>query len=292
MKKLTIILTTIFALGGTTALGMATTNSNVEQAELQSNTAVVDTVGAEEDKTQSVTENNTNVSKDSSSDKITEEEAVKIAQNTIDGKLDEVELDTDDGVQVYEVEIDFEGDDYDIKVDAYTGEIRETDDDLLNTPVADEVSISLEEAKKIVSELAPGGNIDDVDLEMKNSRYVYEIEVEVNDEDGDVHIDAETGEVLKIEDDLEKLLEGNSASNEQKNSSESNDNASKDSKGEQISSEEAKEIALAHVGNGKVDDIELDNEDGLLLFEVEVEHNDDDVEVYIDAYTGEVVYVD
>ncbi|MGJ9382804.1 PepSY domain-containing protein [Salipaludibacillus sp. CF4.18] len=273
MKKLTIILTTIFALGGTTALGMATTNSNVEQAELQSNTAVVDTVGAEEDK-------------------ITEEEAVKIAQNTIDGKLDEVELDTDDGVQVYEVEIDFEGDDYDIKVDAYTGEIRETDDDLLNTPVADEVSISLEEAKKIVSELAPGGIIDDVDLEMKNSRYVYEIEVEINDEDGDVQIDAETGEILKLEDDLEKLLEGNSSSNEQINSSESKGNASKENKGEQISSEEAKEIALAHVGNGKVDDIELDNEDGLLLFEVEVEHNDDDVEVYIDAYTGEVVYVD
>ncbi len=56
---------------------------------------------------------------------------------------------------------------------------------------------------------------------------------------------------------------------------------------------EAVETALAEVG-GTLDDVELDEEDGTWVWSVSVDRTDDgdDVEVHVDAATGEVVRVE
>lgn len=65
-----------------------------------------------------------------SEDYISQEEAVEIALAEVEGTLESVELDDDDGRAVYEVEINTgSGDDAEFDIDAVTGEILEMDMD-------------------------------------------------------------------------------------------------------------------------------------------------------------------
>ncbi|WP_096186844.1 PepSY domain-containing protein [Evansella halocellulosilytica] len=280
MKKLTMILTAAFVIGGTSAMTLASndTSDDVKSAQLNPVT---------EEEYESAPSHSEEGSS-SNDGKISSEEAVEIAKGVLDGKLDEVELDTEDGMLVYEVEIKYNGDDYDFIIDAHSGEIIEIDDDLLKTPLRDEMNVSVEQAKEIALETVPEGKIKEVELERKRGSYVYEIEMKYRGDDGDIYIDATTGDMLKIEDDLLKKLD-----KEQRSSAEGNKaKTEKSSKDERISREEAGEIALNYIGEGYIDEIELEKEKGHLVYEVEIEYSDDDVDVYVDAYTGEVVYVD
>jgi uncharacterized membrane protein YkoI len=54
-----------------------------------------------------------------------------------------------------------------------------------------------------------------------------------------------------------------------------------------ISSEQALQAAVAYRGGGSVERVELEEEHGLLIFDVRFV---DDSRVYVDAFTGEVVY--
>jgi len=58
-----------------------------------------------------------------------------------------------------------------------------------------------------------------------------------------------------------------------------------------LSHDEATKIALAEF-NGVVDEIELDEEDGKLRYEIEIENGEMEAEVVIDAYTGKVVIIE
>lgn len=60
-----------------------------------------------------------------------------------------------------------------------------------------------------------------------------------------------------------------------------------------ISIDKAKNIAVNEVG-GNVKSIELDKEDGRLIYDVELYHSnmDDDVDLDIDAITGKVLHID
>ncbi|QNO13290.1 PepSY domain-containing protein [Alkalicella caledoniensis] len=54
----------------------------------------------------------------------------------------------------------------------------------------------------------------------------------------------------------------------------------------------AKEIALGRVGGGRIEEIELEEEDGRFIYEVEVEYNGREYELEIDAYTGKILSFD
>lgn len=59
-----------------------------------------------------------------------------------------------------------------------------------------------------------------------------------------------------------------------------------------ITVEESKEIALERIP-GTIDEVELENEDGYLFYEVEVDAaGGDEYEILIDAQTGEVIDVE
>ncbi|QKS70121.1 PepSY domain-containing protein [Paenalkalicoccus suaedae] len=316
MRKAILALVGVTVIGGTSAYAITSDGTRtasltpeliVEETELPA--AEVDTntntntSNSEQAVTQSTSNEQSNEQPTAEGERLTEEQAIEIAQTIVNGQLDEIELDTENGRLVYEVELDFEGDDYEIYVDAYTGDIVKVDDNLLGTPLAQEMAISLEEAESIALNLFDGGKIDDRELERRGEQYYYELEVELRDEDGDVYIDAMTGEVIKVEDDIRPyLLSANNATQtnnqEQNKGSESNQvqeneqSSSHATEPTMISHEQAKEIAVNHVGKGKVDDIDLERENGHVYYEVEVEWSDDDADVYVDAFTGEVLHVD
>ena len=55
-----------------------------------------------------------------------------------------------------------------------------------------------------------------------------------------------------------------------------------------ISSDQAKKIALNKV-NGKIVEFELDEDDGRLIYEIEIKKDGREYNLEIDAYTGKII---
>ncbi|WP_026906744.1 PepSY domain-containing protein [Paucisalibacillus globulus] len=130
--------------------------------------------------------------------------------------------------------------------------------------------ISPEEAREIaLSE--HDGYVESIELEREHGYVYYEVDIE--NPDLDVYIDASTGEVLHVDwDDDDDRFENNNNQNLENI----------------MSVEEAKGIAVAEVG-GKVIEIELDEDDGRYEYDLELRTDRGEAEITIDAVTGEVL---
>ncbi|MFD0951687.1 PepSY domain-containing protein [Virgibacillus natechei] len=53
----------------------------------------------------------------------------------------------------------------------------------------------------------------------------------------------------------------------------------------------AEEIALNEF-DGQITELELDEDDGRLMYEIEIEDGEDEAEIEIDAYTGEILVIE
>ncbi|GHI00780.1 PepSY domain-containing protein [Neobacillus kokaensis] len=132
--------------------------------------------------------------------------------------------------------------------------------------------ISLEEAKAIALK-QHDGIVEEIELKDRTGKAYYEVEIEKDDQDFDIRIDAKSGEVL-----VSKDLDDNHE--DQEHLSTPNKNL--------LTAQEAKRIAEDKI-NGKVVEIEFDDEDGQPAFEVELKTNTGEVELKIDAVTGKIL---
>ncbi|MCL6586170.1 MAG: PepSY domain-containing protein [Anoxybacillus sp.] len=151
--------------------------------------------------------------------KITEKEAMDIALQHVKGQENGTELENEDGVVVYAVEVkDEQGKLSDVKVDAQTGAVvkidkndqdkaegevsdNETNDDAKGSE-ADSVNITKEEATTIALHQV-SGKVTEATIEKDNDETVYSITVQTDNGKQEVKIDAETGKVVKVEADDE-----------------------------------------------------------------------------------------
>lgn len=143
------------------------------------------------------------------------------------GRITDIELDKDDRKAHYEVDVDFEGYEYDFEFDAYTGEVlehkREKDrnDDVkqsstavspASTKTADSKSgnqavsnkdligsdKAIEAALAVVS-----GTVEGFELEMDDGFAYYEIEIKDGRSEHDVDVNAKDGSILKVDSDFD-----------------------------------------------------------------------------------------
>ena len=139
---------------------------------------------------------------------ISEEEAKAIALK--DAGLTEevsgirVKLETDDGVQEYEVDFYAGYKEYDYDIDAQTGEIRSKDmdiDDDFNKTKSVKTAVTEEEVKKIVLEKVPQAAEKDIrmHLDYDDGRTIYEGSVVSNGVEYDFEIDVDSGKILEWE---------------------------------------------------------------------------------------------
>ncbi len=172
------------------------------------------------------------------------------------------------------------------------------------------------------------GEIKGLALDEKSNPPVYEAEVSVDGKKYELRIDGNSGEVLKLEktktakqedtaqseskaDESIKINEKSSDKDKAgKQSSENNtvqeeqtadhekEKVPKNKEKEQsnqkksiLTKQEAIAIALEQF-SGKVDDVDLEDEDGRLIYEIEIESSRGEAEIEIDAYTGKVLLVD
>ncbi|KKB38632.1 PepSY domain-containing protein [Bacillus thermotolerans] len=136
--------------------------------------------------------------------------------------------------------------------------------------VSSEPAISFEKAKEAAVNQV-NGTIESIELEEDDGLLKYDIEVNGSDRSGDkeVEVDAASGKVMNVEDDRDDDDDRDDRVNKQVN----------------ISHEEAINIALKSVP-GKVTEAELDD-DG--YYEIEVQHNNQEVELKVDADSGKVL---
>lgn len=255
---------------------------------------------------------------------MTRQDAERIAQDQFQGEVVSVEF--DDGR--YEVELETEDAQYELEIDAKTGAIvkleekRVRQQTVKNTELTDEkrtekevevteketkvevkqeqskntskekevtnkeeqpvkkttkkqtknVIISSDEAIKIAHEQVPNAKVIDIELESDDGQRYYEIEMHTDDQEVDIEIDAYTGKVIMIE--FERL-EGSSKA-----------------KSDLISIEKAKQIALDKEPNAKIIEAKLDSDDGYYYYEIEMETEQYEIDLEIDAYTGKILDID
>ena len=132
-------------------------------------------------------------------------------------------------------------------------------------------AISEQQAKDIALKEAQGGQITKFKLDRENGRMVYEIEVMNGNIEKDYEIDAETGAIVKLEQEQKNHGNNNSINNPK------------------ISYDKAKEIALKNSKNGKFKEIELKHRNGVLVYDVEIAEGFMDREFLIDANTGAIL---
>ena len=134
--------------------------------------------------------------------------------------------------------------------------------------------LGYDEVKKIALQEVDGV-IEDIELERKGNTAVYEIEIEKGNIDYDLHIDAYSGEIYSVDRDDDDDDDDNNFVNYENI----------------ISQSDAIAIAEKAV-NGKMKEIKLDEDDGLLKYEVELRTDRGEAEVKMDASTGNVLEVE
>lgn len=262
----------------------------------------------------------TNVVNDS--EVMTVEEAIQIAFDHAGVKAEDVhfddkEFDIDDGVKLYELEFYANGYEYEYDIHAVTGEVlkfeRDTDNDNKSarkeakaTQTANQKApakkqeskkeeyISMDRAKQIAFEHAGvnGANarFDDQEFDMDDGVPSYELEFDVGNNEYEYDIHAVTGAILDFEHDIE---ESKPAPKPAAKPAPAPASKPAPAKPTQISRDEAINIALNHAGLSRsqvsFDDVELDSDDGRLIWEIEFESGDWEYEYDIDALTKSIL---
>ncbi|WP_428911247.1 PepSY domain-containing protein [Niallia sp. Krafla_26] len=129
-------------------------------------------------------------------------DAEKIALQEVDGVVEEIELEKEKNRLVYEMDIDKDGVDYNLYLDAYTGEVysvnRDDHDDDFNSNPTSRNMISQSEAIAI-AENAVNGKMKEIDRDEDDGFYKYEVELRTDRGEVEVEIDAVTGKILEVE---------------------------------------------------------------------------------------------
>lgn len=153
--------------------------------------------------------NNSEVTKESKQEMISVDKAETLALKEVSGKVEEVELEKEHQRFIYKVDINDEnvGDDREVYVDAYTGEVLgvENDDDFIrnnaekaNSKTVNKNEISQEEAIRL-AEKAVNGKVHSIEKEYDDGRIKYEFELQSDKGEVDVELDALTGDILEMD---------------------------------------------------------------------------------------------
>lgn len=197
----------------------------------------------------------------------------------------EIELDYEMGMMVYEVEFYANGMEYDVDINAKTGEIVHSHSEVKSEPSHGQNNSSINSssyigeasAKKIA--LSDAGVSENqisqywIEFDIDDGKAVYEIEFYANQCEYEYDIDALSGEILKAEKD--------------------NKSVSQTQSGTLIQEAQAKEIALKHAGftANQISrfEISLDYENGIRVYEIEFYVEGYEYEYEINALSGEII---
>lgn len=140
-------------------------------------------------------ENNEHTQSVSGTGGLIEQEAESIAKTVVNGTVDDIDRDIYNGKEAYEVEIEKDGEDYDVYVDIKTKQA-------LNDPLKEkkeQVVLTKEEAEQIALKQT-AGTVTESKLDEDDGAYIYEIEVQTKQgTEAEFDISAKDGRIIKQE---------------------------------------------------------------------------------------------
>ncbi|MEP7326929.1 MAG: PepSY domain-containing protein [Gemmatimonadota bacterium] len=154
--------------------------------------------------------------------------------------------------------------------------------------------VKADSAQRTALRRVPGGRIESAELEREHGTLIYSFDIKVDGKEGieEVHVDANTGAVVKMEhengeDEAREAAEAHPEGGMKEESPGLLRQAA-------ITPDSARNVAMRRVPNGKVKESEIEQEDGKLVyvFLIKVEGKAGVEEVLVDAKTGAVVGVE
>ena len=230
----------------------------------------------------------------STGESIGEEKAKEIALahagiKAADAQILRVRIDREDGRTVYEVDFIAGGAKYEYDIDVQTGEILKSErEQFAANSSSTEGSIGEEKAKEIAFAHAGIKSTDAmnlrVEIDRENGRLVYDVQFVAGGMKYEYEIDIQTGEIVKSEKEKTKTA---------KTPAPTNNGGTSGQSGETIGTSKAKSIAFKHAGvsasNAKRVHVELERENGRLIYEVDFTAGGIEYEYDIDAKTGKIL---
>ena len=139
------------------------------------------------------------------SNMISLDDAKAIALTVVQGEVTEVEFENENGKMVYEVEITHDGMETDVVIDPKTGDIismetEEADEEItLKELEMIDGLITEEQAIQIAIDYFGEGSFRELEVEREGGYIIFEITLKVGNEFWEVEVDAETGNILEVE---------------------------------------------------------------------------------------------
>src|SRR5699024_10023580 len=203
------------------------------------------------------------------------------ACGTSDSNSDNTSEDNSSNQQTEETSNDSSTEDDDNNDDANDSTENDDGDDNAS-PETDSSEINLDSYDSTIEDAIKkaqsnfDGQLTDIGLERENNKWVYKIELESDSEEYDVSYDVNTLDIIEEEKDSENDDEYNEYFKYE----------------DLITFDEAITTAKSEV-DGKATEISTDFDDGVLYYEVSIQNqNGEDVDVIIDAKSGETVEID
>src|SRR5690625_774134 len=196
---------------------------------------------------------------------LSSEEIKEIVSNEYPGEIIDLTLSEKENEAVYTVNVDANETVYELEMDGNTGEVLE----LRETPITNKDQFVIDEDKE------KGQNKDENKNKKKNKNKTEEKEKKKTS-DRQKHAAKETE---------------SKKPSKQKTVKKEQERKETEEKSTAISIDEAVDIALSKF-TGQVTEVEVEEEDGRLIYEVEIESGEEEAEIEIDAHTGEVIVIE
>jgi len=137
-----------------------------------------------------------------------------------------------------------------------------------------QAAVTFDDALNIAEKNFPGSSVKDISVDVKKGTTFYEIESFKDGIKQEIKIDANSGQIVKVENKNKKHILPIEAVDFSKFA---------------LSIDEAVAKALALEAGWSLDGAELDNKNGLWVYEVELERGISEKKVIINAQTGEII---
>lgn len=198
-------------------------------------------------------------------------QAEKQAKKQVKGaRVVKTEQDYEDGELVYEVELAKGKKEYNLVLRASDGKTISYDWEIPSWKVKRGTGkmISSGKAKKIAKKKVKKAKVTSVMKKYSDGLDIYKVKMKAGNKKYELQLHARTGKVLEYEWEL---------------------NAKTDNGSKYIGAEKAKSIALKKVGSGTVIKVDFDYDDGVPIYEVEIQKGMYEHELEIHAKTGKIL---